>query len=221
VATHIDIDELAATAEDLGMGSVTGVDLIGESPGLIPNRAWKRKRYNEPWYPGETSSVAIGQGAILATPLQLVTLMSTIATDGQIPTPHFMAKIGGDGADRAYQPARRLVEGIEPELFHTLQEAMWAVVNDPHGTGKAAKVEGFDVCGKTGTAQLINFTTEEDHENTDFLNAWFAGFAPRFEPRIAVIVLVEQAGAGGLRAAPIAKELFEAYRRAPVKVDPT
>jgi len=221
VATNLDIDDLADTARHLGFGDKAGIDLIGESPGLMPDRAWKRTRYGEPWYPGESLNVAIGQGAILATPLQLVNFIATLANEGRVPQPHFMKKVGKNGSFRTFDPQIRQIEDFTPEQYTIIKKAMWAVVNDPNGTGKQARVDGFDVCGKTGTAQLINFLTDEDHKNTDYLNAWFAGFAPLQQPEIAIIVLVEQAGAGGHRAAPIAKQLIEAYRAMRAEVNPS
>ena len=98
---------------------------------------------------------------------------------------------------------------------------MWKVVNELNGTGSKAAVDGFDVCGKTGTAQLITFRKEEDHENDSYKNAWFAGFAPKRDARVAIMVLVEKAGAGGAAAAPIAKKLLEAYRKRLSSEDPT
>lgn len=221
MANNLNIDDLAEIAGDFGFGSATGIDLIGENPGLMPNRAWKRKRYKEIWYPGETLSVSIGQGALLSTPIQLAVLMATIAAEGRVPQPHLLLKSGkGDTFDVINYEARQ-IEGIDRDHYRVMKEAMWRVVNQDRGTGANARVPGMDVCGKTGTAQLITFRKEEE-DDEKLLNAWFAGFAPRNNAKIAVIVLVEQAGHGGHRAAPIAKTLIEAWQeRHQLEVDPS
>ena len=212
LARDLDINDLAAVAHDLGFGVKTGIDLVGEYPGLMPTTEWKRDRFNEIWYPGETLSVAIGQGALTATPIQLAVLMATIATNGEKPTPHFLLKSGNGKNLQPYEPQIHPIEGISREYFDVIKEAMWQVVNRDEGTGDKARVAGYNVCGKTGTAQLISFRKETDHKNEAYLNAWFAGFAPRDKAEVAVVVLVEQAGAGGHKAAPIAGLLFKSYR---------
>ncbi|MDJ0838513.1 MAG: penicillin-binding protein 2 [Acidobacteriota bacterium] len=221
ISQSLDIDELAVLAGELGFGRKTGIDLIGENPGLMPTRAWKRERYGQIWYPGESLSVAIGQGALVTTPVQLVTLIASIAAEGRVPTPHFMARVGKDNDYQTFQPELHQIEGIPSDHYRIVKEAMWQVVNNSRGTGINARVKGFDVCGKTGTAQLQNFTKDADHKNEKLLNALFAGFAPRDNPEVAVLVLVEQVGAGGKKAAPIAKRLLEEYRRLRREVDPT
>lgn len=221
LAREMNIDDLAKVANDFGFGHTTGLDLVGENPGLMPNREWKRRRFKESWYPGETLSVAIGQGALQATPMQLVVLMSTIANDGVVPTPHLMLKHGKD--DQFVKPIvkTRTVPDILPEHYALIKDAMWRVVNQDSGTGASARVAGMDVCGKTGTAQLANFKKDERKAADKLLNAWFAGFAPRDNPRVALIVLCEQSGHGGHRAAPIAKALLEAWRAKQEEVNPT
>jgi len=213
VALDLDIDQLASVATELGFGNKSGVDLIGESKGLVPTRDWKRARYNKMWYPGETLSVVIGQGALLVTPVQLVVFMATVADDGRIPTPHFMSKYGKNANYDYFDHQPRRIDGIPEEYYDILKSGMWQVVNHARGTGTAAAVKDYDVCGKTGTAQLINFDSDSDTKDKAFLNAFFAGFAPRYKPEVAIMVLVEQAGAGGQEAAPIAGRLFTNYRQ--------
>ncbi len=221
VGIDLDANDLADVAIELGFGRPTGIDLVGEKPGRVPTPGWKKERFNEIWFPGDTLNVTIGQGNLLATPIQIVKLMAILATEGNIPTPHLLLKSKGKGESVDYEFPTRRVSSFSPEYFKILTKAMWDVVNASEGTGSKARVPGFDVCGKTGTAQLITFTSEEDHEDDKVKNAWFAGFAPKSKPKVAIMVLVEQAGAGGANAAPIARILFEAYKKLLDEVDPT
>ena len=213
LARDMDPNALADMAFKLGFGHLSGIDLSGEKPGFVPTPAWKKKYFKEIWYPGDSLSFAIGQGSLQTTPLQLAGLMAIIATQGKAPVPHLQLKTTNYQSTEHYQIQHRLIGGIPKEFYTPLRQAMWRVVNQTQGTGSKARVEGFDVCGKTGTAQLITFTSEADHKVDAYKNAWFAGFAPLKEPQVVVVVLVEKAGAGGVQAAPIAKKLFEAYRK--------
>ena len=217
----LDIHTLARTAKQFGFGRTTGLDLVGEKPGLVPTPEWKKKTQNQIWYPGDTLNLTIGQGDLLSTPIQVVQLMAALANEGQLVTPRFLLSRTDQGKETRFPVKTQPIQGIPRHHYQLLKEAMWRVVNDPSGTGNSAKVDGFDVCGKTGTAQLITFTREEDHEIDAYKNAWFAGFAPRDEARVAIMVLVERAGAGGANAAPIARILLEAYMRSLKGVDPT
>lgn len=221
VARDLPVDDLAAMARSLGIGQKTGLDLTGEKPGLMPTTQWKERAIGETWFPGETLSVAIGQGYLQVTPLQLVTLMATIAGEGQRPQPHLLLKSGKNGNYERFPIDTTQLDHIPAKHFELVKNAMWRVVNQNRGTGSNAAIPGYDVCGKTGTAQLITFNTKAERENDNYKNAWFAGFAPRDNAEVAIIVLVEQAGGGGDQAAPIAKRLFEAYRRTQSQVDPT
>jgi len=221
VAKDLDIDELAEMARDLGFGKATGLDLEGEKIGLVPTKAWKRERYQEVWFPGETLSVAIGQGNLQTTPMQLLGLMAALGNEGKIPTPHLLLKSGKNQTFSQYDQPLRQIPDLKPEYYRHLKRAMWKVVNQSDGTGSRARVEGFDVCGKTGTAQLVTFTSDADLEEDELVNAWFAGFAPRDNAEVAIVVLVEQAGAGSSNAAPIAQRLLEAYRNRKTELDPT
>ncbi len=221
IARDLDIDQLALTAHDLGLGEQTGIDLQGEKTGLVPTPAWKRKRTGQIWYPGQTLSVSIGQGSLQTTPLQLLSLMATVANEGRVVKPQLLFKSRMGHESQLHVPQTKDVEGMTEAYFHLVKDALWQVVNQEKGTGSAARVADFDVCGKTGTAQLITFSSEADHKVDRYKNAWFAGFAPRDKTEVAIVVLVEQAGAGGAKAAPIAKVLLEAYSRKRKEVDPT
>ncbi|CAM2006863.1 penicillin-binding protein 2 [Acanthopleuribacter pedis] len=221
IARDLDIDQLAKTAHEMGLGEKTGVDLHGEKTGLVPTPAWKRKRTGEIWYPGQTLSVSIGQGSLQTTPLQLLSMMATVANDGRVVRPHLLYKSRLGMESKLHVPESGAVEGMMPEYYTLVKTALWQVVNKEKGTGSTARVAGFDVCGKTGTAQLITFSSEADHKVDRYKNAWFAGFAPRENTEVAIVVLVEQAGAGGAKAGPVAQKLLEAYARKKKEVDPT
>ncbi len=220
LAQKLGIDEISAYGRKFGFGQLTGIDLPGEAWGLVPSREWKRKRTGEPWYPGETISVAIGQGPITVTPIQLARFIGLLAT-GQAPPLNLIQ--GSKPVHRPEAPPLP-VPVISEENLKTIREAMWSVVNE-WGTGKAARVPGFEVCGKTGTAQTISQAaraglSEEEAERFQH-NAWFVGFAPHDNPKIVVVVIVQRGGAGGSAAAPIARQIlkrfYEKHKRPPPK----
>jgi len=202
------IDKIAEYSRKFGLGSITGIDLPNEVSGLVPTREWKQKTLGEPWYAGETISVSIGQGRINVTPLQLARAIGIIAT-GKITPVHVVKSPGQEANETGFAEAE-----FDPEHLESVREAMWSVVNE-WGTGWRAKVPGFDVCGKTGTAQLISREVREtlsDEAKERFThNAWFAGFAPLDNPEIVVAVIVQSGGGGGASAAPLAARIFQAY----------
>ena len=202
------IDHISEVSSRFGLGQLTGIDLGGEVLGLVPSTQWKRKIFGTAWYPGETISVSIGQGPVHVTPIQLARTVSIIAT-GEAPPIHLV---------REPLSVRKWKVGAEirltPEHQQFMREAMWSVVNQ-YGTGRAARVAGFDVCGKTGSAQIIGRAFREKlskEKAAQFRsNAWFVGFAPRDLPEIVVAVLVEKGGGGGSAAAPLAGKLMQAF----------
>jgi len=202
------VDLMAEYSHRMGLGEATGIDLPNEVSGLVPTTRWKRETLGEPWYAGETISVAIGQGRINATPLQIARAIGIIAT-GEATKPHLVLNRPGTARSSAGEPV-----DIALENLNLVRQGMWSVVNE-WGTGWRAKVEGFDVCGKTGTAQLISRESREslsDEAKERFThNAWFAGFAPLAAPEIVVAVIVQSGGGGGASAAPVAGKVFEAY----------
>jgi penicillin-binding protein 2 len=200
------IERIARYSRLLGLGSPTGVDLEGERDGLVPDLEWSERVRNEPWYPGETISVAIGQGPLLVTPLQLASMMATVANGGYKIRPHLALTDDVHEAPRAE---------LDLEALGIVQEALWAVVND-RGTGAAAYVEGMDIAGKTGTVQVIQQKTWIDNKDLPFAqrdHAWFASYAPVTDPELVVVVFVEHGGKGSEEAAPLAKQLYEEYYR--------
>jgi penicillin-binding protein 2 len=201
------IEEIARYARMLGLGTLTGVDLPGEKEGLVPDPEWKRRVRNEPWYPGETISVSIGQGPIQVTPLQIAAYTSLIANRGKRIKPFLLQGNQSDATNGEKVD-------IQESLFEKVITGMWKSANEG-GTGRAANVQGFDVCGKTGSTQVVSTATAEKlgtDEKIVKTHSWFTGFAPLDNPEIVVTVLVEYGGMGGTTAAPLAGEIFRMYR---------
>jgi penicillin-binding protein 2 len=201
VGVRLEIDRIAAWAKRMGMGSPTGVDLPHEAAGLIPSPEWKLRVQKTPWYPGETVSVAIGQGQVSATPLQMARVAAVIANGGNLVTPHLVA---GQG------PAPRPV-GISPRTLAIVKEGLRAVVAE--GTGWRARLRRVEVSGKTGSAQVVSRTLLERSPDDPSLlpHGWFVAFAPSDEPRIALAVLVEHRASGSGAATPVARAILARY----------
>jgi penicillin-binding protein 2 len=191
------------------------VDIPGEKEGLVPNADWKKRTLKTPWYPGETISVSIGQGQLQVTPLQLAELTAVIANRGtRRPIPHFLIR----GTDSPVPPPEGTgLDGelpFKPATFESVIEGMWRSVNN-EGTGQGAFVAGWDVCGKTGSTQVVGRERAERLAKAGKeirTHSWFCGFAPRVHPRIVVTVLVEFGGGGGATAAPLAGQIFGYYK---------
>ncbi|MGO9274676.1 MAG: penicillin-binding protein 2 [Terriglobia bacterium] len=205
------IDTLDQYARGLGLGSRTGVDLPGEDPGLMPSPAWVQKAFKRKWWAGETMSVAIGQGAVAVTPLQLAAMVGGVALGGVFPRPHlaFPEELEQLGIDPPKDDARRFL--LKPGTVDVLAKALWGVVNEGGGTGGGAHLAGLDVCGKTGTAQVVSVGLQKSEHKAEFNNnAWFVGYAPNNKPEIVVAVLV-MGGGHSTVATPIAREVIKAY----------
>ncbi len=223
LGAKIPIETLASYARMMGLGSETGVDLPYEVSGLVPDPEWKRRVRKQPWYAGETISVTIGQGSLLVTVLQMAQLAAIIGSSGEVHRPKLFLERYPTGTAIPEAPPPLLAEPVrrvrmDDSTWEFLQEAMWGVVNEG-GTGWRARVQGFDVCGKTGTAQVASrakIAETKDSERPEHLrnHAWFVGFAPRVNPEIAIAVLVEHGGGGGQSAAPIAGQVIETYFKA-------
>jgi len=218
------IDPIYTYSAMAGLGHPTGIDLPGEVLGLVPSQQWKKQTTGQPWYPGETISVSIGQGAVNVTPLQLARAIGGIAMGGYFPEPRLLFKIPQvpDARPIHLRTAHKTAADAEATLSERkfkaenvsrIIEGMWGVVNES-GTGSRAAVAGFDVCGKTGTSQVIGYDVRskiKDGEKLFVDNAWFVGFAPRDKPEIVVAVMVEGGGFGGVTSAPIAGKVLDAY----------
>lgn len=217
VGQRLGIDAIARYARAFGLGAPSGIEIGTERSGLVPDSEWKKRVFKQPWYAGETLSVAIGQGYVTVTPMQMAEAAATIAT-GTRYKPRLVQRVEAlDGT---------LIQAVEPELVATLpvrdtvlkqvREALVEVV--AHGTGKKASIEGIAVAGKTGTSQVVTLGKERvpaaklpwnqrDH-------AWFVAYAPADEPTIAVATLIEHApGGGGAVAAPVTKQVLQEFFR--------
>lgn len=220
---RMDIDTIAAAARRLGLGRKTGVDLVGEKDGLVPSSEWKKKTFKAPWYPGETISVAIGQGQLQVTPMQVAAMTARIAKRGEWVWPHLVDGEGDRMARARPEKDPAAASSTPPETlplftrstYEAVIEGMWRSAN-MGGTGAAARVEGLDVCGKTGSTQTMSREAAERLALAGHpvkTHSWFSGFAPRVNPKLVVTVLVEYGGGGGATAAPIAGRLFEIYKK--------
>jgi len=224
-AMQTGIDSIAEMARQFGLGQLTGIDIPGERRGLIPDSAWKRATYGEPWYPGETPSAGIGQGFITTTPLQLVVMAARLAS-GRAIIPRFRREAIVGASDAPAAPEAPLME-IPQEHFAVVREGMRRVVNDEGGTAYRARIAelGMEMAGKTGTSQVRRITLSERQaglpKNEDVPwdrrdHALFVCFAPVTAPQYAAAVVVEHGGGGSKVAAPIARDiLLETQRRNP------
>jgi len=215
---RLGVEKIAHYAKMFGLGESTGFDLGGEKPGLVPTRKWKLKRLGIPWQAGETISLSIGQSFLLVTPLQMASLISTVFNGGHLYRPKVVKWIG-KGKEKVYEFRRtsdRRVD-ISPDNMALIKEALVGVVNEERGTGKRARIRGVRVAGKTGTAQVVKLDLDKKYESEEDIpvefrdHSWFVAIAPAEDPRIAVAVLIEHGGHGGATAAPIAKDLIEAF----------
>ncbi len=205
VGKRMEIEKISYYAKLLGFGAKTEIDLPGEKAGLFPDPEWKRETRNTNWFPGETISVSIGQGPITVTPLQIAYHTTLFANRGKKVRPHLILSDSKE--------IFSLSENIDPFYFEDVIEGMWKAVNE-QGTARAARVEGFDVCGKTGSTQVVSSEAAErlaKRGSEIKTHSWFTGFAPRAIPEITVTVIVEFGGMGGSTAAPIARKLFQLY----------
>ena len=214
LATDMGIDAVHEYLEKFGFGKKTGLDMEGESGGLLPSQDWKKRRFNQIWYPGDTVSVGIGQGYTLVTPMQLAYATAIIANDGVGYRPHLVKQLEADGTTRV-APIDINLE-LHPEHLELVKRAMTAVTL-PGGTAAyAGSGASYSFAGKTGTAQVIGIKQGEKYVAKDISernrdHAWFIAFAPADKPRIALAVLAENAGHGGSVSAPIARKVIDYY----------
>jgi len=214
---RLTVDGIAKYTRSLGLGVLTGIQLDHEKAGTIPDSEWKRRRFQQPWYPGETLSVAIGQGYVTVTPLQMANLAATIANGGTRYRPHYVKRIDApDGSvRRVIEPEVMGHAEVSQKNLEIVREAMRDVVMSDRGTGKKSRLPGVTVAGKTGTAQVVTMG-ERSRSNKGALatrdHAWFIAFAPYEAPEIAVACIVENAGGGGgAIAAPTVRQVLAHY----------
>ena len=217
LGTRLGIDKIAKWSRAFGLGEKSGALLDDEKGGLVPDTEWKRKRFRQPWYPGETPSVAIGQGYLTVTPLQLANMMAAVANGGTLYRPRLVSRVESIEGQRVYEQGPEVIRTIElkPETLNRVRNALADVVQGAAGTGKAARSPIIALAGKTGTAQVVEMkgaylkSEQLTYFNRD--HAWFVSYAPLNKPEIAIAVLVEHGGHGGEAAAPMAKKVAEKY----------
>lgn len=218
VGQQVGVDGLAEFAKKFGLGEKTGLEIEHEKAGLIPTRKWKLQRKNVKWQEGETLSVAIGQGFNLTTPLQIAVMTSMFANGGKKYLPQIVEKV--------IRPDGVTVEQLEPEVItevegmdghiELVREGLVEVVQGKRGTARRARIEGINIAGKTGTAQVVKIAQYKGLKDEEIPykfrdHAWFTCYAPAENPEIAVTVLVEHGLHGSSGAAPIARTVLEKY----------
>jgi penicillin-binding protein 2 len=220
LANDMGIDNIAKFMRQLGFGSRTGIDIDGESEGVLPSQEWKKKRFKKPeqqkWYAGETISIGIGQGYNAYTPIQLAQATAALANNGVMYRPHLVRYVENSrtGERRMIEPEPLRTVPLKPEHVEIIKQAMVGVNKEGTGARAFAGAE-YVAAGKTGTAQVFSLKGEKYHEGRvkEELrdHALFIAFAPADNPRIALAVLVENGGFGAQAAAPIARQVFDYY----------
>ena len=214
LANRMGIQRMHDFALEFGLGSATGVDQTAERRGVMPSNAWKLSAIGERWYPGETLSVGIGQGYMLATPMQLAVMTATIANRGRHYRPRLVQRIGGRTLD---PELLHTVEMPDPAYWDVTVKAMEEVVHGPRGTAKAINKDlSYHIAGKTGTAQVVGIAQNATYDASKLDkrqrdHALFVAFAPVEDPRIAVAVMVENGEHGSTTAAPVARKVMDAF----------
>jgi len=210
IASKLDIDYLAEVSRKWGLGKPTGLGWSEEKSGFVPDRAWKEKTFKEPWYPGETIIIGIGQGYLLATPLQMARVYMAIANGGYLYKPYVVKKIkrvNGNVIEIAPQIEKHLI--LNSRYLEWIREGLLEAVRI--GTGRGAFIPGLLVSGKTGTAQVVSLSAKTKKDKSLEHHAWFVSYAGWSQPQIVSAILVEHGGHGGAVAAPIAQKLYKTY----------
>jgi penicillin-binding protein 2 len=224
LAVELGIDHMAEFMTAFGFGARTGIDISGESAGLMPSREWKRDYFStrdqQAWYPGETVSTGIGQGYTEVTPLQLAHATATLAARGQRHRPRLLVatRDAGTGATDplAAEPLEPVAD-VAPEHWQVIHDALLGVTTEARGTGfRSMEGTTYTVAGKTGTAQVVGVAQDEEYDeealDEQFRdNGLFVAYAPVEDPRIAIAVVVENRGGGSRTAAPVARRILDAY----------
>ncbi|MDN6296457.1 MAG: penicillin-binding protein 2 [Halomonas sp.] len=217
LAHDLGIDRLQHQLSDFGFGQRVAHDVQGESRGLLPSREWKRQRYNESWYPGETLSVGIGQGYLQITPLQLATATATLANKGDWVKPRLARKIDGEPLPRDLPDTPDDIELDNPDGWQTVFNGMEKVMSGREGTARrAGKGLEYRMAGKSGTAQVFSLGQDERYNAEELAerlhdHALFIAFAPVEDPQIALAIIVENAGGGSSHASPLARAMTDAW----------
>jgi len=237
VSLKIGINQIADTARELGLGNATGYLSAKERSGLIPDEAWKKRRFNDRWYNGETVIAAIGQGFVLATPMQLAVMTAAIANGGKVMRPFVVSRVEDYEGHVLLENSPEVlhVADLRPEHIEALKRGLEAVVNEPGGTGWASHLKDIKVAGKTGTSQVVRMKDDDEEEkrkDEDIAykfrdHALFVSYAPAENPEIAIAVVIEHGSHGSTAAAPVSRAILQAYfdktetgEAGMVKVDP-
>jgi len=219
---RLGIDVMAKVLSGFGLGRITGVDLPQEPSGLVPTPQWKRASRNEPWYPGEDLITVIGQGFLMATPIQLAQMTATLANRGIPVRPRILLSEEDPLSGEKFSPPQTQASGqeadrvVDTELDQIIR-AMTDVMHSPRGTGRASgRRSPYPIAGKTGTAQVIAIGQDEDYDESVLPkkfhdHALFIAFAPVEKPQIAIAVVVEHGGSGAKAAAPIARKVMDRF----------
>ncbi|MDZ7684129.1 MAG: penicillin-binding transpeptidase domain-containing protein [Gammaproteobacteria bacterium] len=223
LATKLGIERIHHNLELFGFGVNTVLDLPEARDGLLPSREWKQRVRGEAWYTGDTVNIGIGQGNILATPMQLATAVAILANRGKAIAPH-MVKSGSDLASKSTVSRLEDIELVPDHVWDLIIGSMEKVVhrgNQGYGeNGTAWAYIGMDIpyrmAGKSGTAQVVGIAQGEEYDEEELdererKHAWFIGFAPIDDPQIAVAVIVENGGGGSSVAAPVLREVIDQY----------
>jgi penicillin-binding protein 2 len=220
VGQRLGVDRLAWYAKAAGLGAPTGINLDHEARGLIPTAGWKMQRTGIPWQPGETLSVAIGQGFNLVTPLQMACLISAVANGGTRYSPLILEAVKSVDGRSLFVAEPRVIGKLPVSQDHLnmVKKGLWEAVNGEHGTAQRVRLDDIPISGKTGTSQVFSRKGDEQESEENIpahlkAHAWFVAYAPSDFPRIAVAVVVEHGEHGSGAAAPVAKELIKAYLR--------
>jgi penicillin-binding protein 2 len=201
------IDAIDSVGATLGLGQPSGIELSGEDPGVLPSPEWLRVNKNEKWTQGQTANASIGQGYVLASPLQMAIVAATVANGGIAYKPSLIYQIKEADGSITRRPGKirgdlTKINGLTKDQIELVRRGMWRVVNEQGGTGARGRVPGVFVAGKTGTAQFWRDGQKDNH-------TWFVAFAPYEKPKIALSLLVQGAKAGGEVPAPLASKIIE------------
>ena len=214
LAERLGVDRIAKYAKRFGLGAPLGIGLENEKGGVIPTEEWKLKRFGKKWFQGETLSVGIGQGYVLTTPVQLASMIATVANEGTIYKPHLVKRVVDlDGKVLQEFPPQVIGKtDLKPETYRLVKEGLFAVVNEPRGTGGMARLYEVKVAGKTGSSQVVKLRDSKGDIPYRFRDhALFVAFAPYDKPEVAVAVIIEHGEHGGSAAAPVAGRVLRAY----------
>jgi penicillin-binding protein 2 len=213
---YLGVDKLAAYYTSFGLGSKTGIDVPGETAGRVPTPAWKKAFSNQAWYTGDTYNISVGQGDLLASPLQMVMALSTIANGGTLYQPHLVSQVKDTSGKITQTISPKVVRQnfISAANLNIVRQGMMAAVTEPQGTA-CCKIKDdvpVTVAAKTGTAETVTHDTGADAATQSKPDAWFEAFAPATgAPKIAIVVLIEHSGEGAVYAAPAAREALTYY----------